>query len=58
MAIHIIVSYFACVELIDESLSTSSVVFTTDHPQPTLTDSRLDAEGLSCVFTYVSVVVR
>ena len=58
MAIHIIVSYFACVELIDESLSTSSVVVTTNHPQPMLTDSRLDTEGLSCVFTYVRVVVR
>ena len=39
MAIHIIVSYFACVELIEQSLSTSSVAITTDLPQPTLTST-------------------
>ena len=51
MAIHIIVSYFACVELIDELLITSSVAITTDLLQPTLTSTGVETEGLSCIFT-------
>ena len=47
----IIISYFTCVELLDESLIISSVAITTNHPQPKSPDSGVDTEGLSCVFT-------
>ena len=36
---------------IDTPLSTSSVATTVDHPQPTLTSTGVDTEGLSCLFT-------
>ena len=44
---HIIaIAYCLCT---DESLSTSSVVVTTNHPQPTLPNSGLDTEGMFCM---------
>ena len=44
--IYVAIAYFLYA---DESLSTSSVASTTGNPQPTLSNSVLDAEGLFCM---------